>query len=209
MAMLPVAVSFGTYDRLLKLPYTWYGPELPWVRFRGRPLPEWAVLVVALPVLWPVIDTAIMVAASTHLTDRMFDGVGWGVAHIAATWFVASWVAGLCYRHLINTDRDAGWIVHTVWSETVRVVAAYGPLDMWAVAATGPLWALATWALATTDLPLPVDLVAAGLATWPFGCWAVAAFQPAARAESFAVARGLRRGPNATVTLSGRNHAQA
>lgn len=207
--MFPVAISIGTYDRLLKLPYTWYGPEMPWIRFRGRPLPEWAVLVCALPVLWPILDVAILVAQATHLTDRTFDGAGWGVSHIAGTWFLSSALAGWCYRHLINTDRDAGWLVQTIWSETVRVATTYGPLDKAAVYVTAPLWALAAWAFTTTNLPLPVDLVAAAACTWPFGCWAVSAWQPAERAERLAVARALRRGPSASVTLTGRTHVEA
>lgn len=207
--MLPVAISVGTYDRLLKLPYTWYGPEMPYVRFRGRPLPEWAVLVVALPALWPVLDVVIMVGAATHLAGNAFTGVGWGIAHIAGTWIAASSLAGWCYRHLINADRDAGWIVQTIWSETTRVVSAYGPLDMVAVYATAPLWLLAAWALTTTNLPLPVDLALATAVTWPFGCWIVAAFQPAARAERLATARALRRGPTATLILTGSTDAEA
>lgn len=207
--MFPVAISVGTLDRLLKLPYMYYGPELPGVRFRGRPLPEWAVLAAALPLLWPLIDMAIMGASASHLTDRAFDGVGWAVAHMIGTWVSSSAIAGWCYRTLINTDRDAGWIVQTVWSETRRVAYAYGPLDKWAVYATGPLCVLALWALTTTDLPFPVDVAVAVTVTWPFGCWTVSAFQPAERAERFAIARALRRGPDATLALSGRTDVEA
>jgi hypothetical protein len=200
--MFPVAISVGTYDRLLKLPYTWYGPELPWIRFRGRPLPEWAVLVTALPILWPILDVTIAVGSLTGWPA--FRGAGWAIVHIAGTWLAASGIAGWVYRNLINTDRDAGWLAQTIWSETKRAAYAYGPLDTAAVYASAPLFAVVTWALTTTDWPLPLDLVLAAAATWPFGCWAISAFQPPERAERLAGERALRRGSAATIHMTGR-----
>lgn len=207
--MFPVAISVGTYDRLLKLPYIYYGPELPGIRFRGRPLAEWTVLVIALPILWPLTDLAIWIVDASHFAGRSFEGVLWAVAHIGATWIAASAIAGYFYRNLINTDRDIGWILQTARNETLRVAAAYGPLDPLTLAAGAPIAAAATWAASTTNLPLPVDLAVAAALGWPAGCALVAAVQAPARAQRLATERALRRGPTATLTLTGSPDAEA
>lgn len=207
--MFPVAISVGTHDRILKLPYIWYGPELPWIRFRGRPLSEWTALLVALPIMWPTLDAVIWLASVSHLMGRTFEGVGWAVVHIGGTWLASSALAGLFYRRLINTDRDGAWIAQTAWFEIHRVAYAYGPIDRGAVYATAPLWLLLAWALTTTNLPFPVDLVVAAALTWPVGCWTASKFQSPLRAMRLANERALRRGPTATVHLTGRTDLEA
>jgi hypothetical protein len=203
---LPVAISIGTYDRILSLPYVYHGPviDLPFfpvqLRFRGRPLHEWTMLAAALPVLWILTDLVFGVLAVFRL--QLLAGLAYGIVHVAVTWVAASYLASYGYRKFISTDESFAYLAATAWTEAKRIGWARGPIDWWVAAAGFPLWFLVEWALSTAIHVNELFLMGAAAAiVRPVVLRLVHAFEPPERARRRAIDRAHRRA--ATLILSG------
>jgi hypothetical protein len=206
---IPVAISIGTYDRILSLPYIYHGPviDLPFfpiqLRFRGRPLHEWTMLLALLPVLWILTDLALGVLAVLQL--KSLTGITYGIVHAAVTWVAASYLASFGYRKFISTDESFVFLALTAWTEAKRIGWARGPLDWWVLAAGIPLWFLVEWALSTAiHINELLLMVAATAIVRPVVLRLVHAFEPPERARRRAIDRAHRRA--ATITVSGEPH---
>lgn len=204
----PVAVSIGTYDRILSLPYMYYGPVidlpfLPWkVQFRGRPLHEWLALILLVPVAWAVLDVGLAVVAVTPASPTL-QGIDWAIVHIAGTWTAASWLAGIGYRRFINHDETFMYLATTAWTEAVRVAWARGPIDRVVAVISAALWLLITQALAVTPLPWLVAWPAAFAAARALALWVVHTFETPVRARDRALKRAHRRAHNTLIAVNG------
>lgn len=205
---LPVAISIGTYDRILSLPYIYHGPviDLPFLpiqlQFRGRPLHEWAMLTVIFPVLWLATDIVLGVLAAFRV--EAVSGVAYAMAHVVIAWCASSYLASLGYRKLITTDESLAYLATTAWTEARRVGWARGPID-WAVTGIGiPSWYFVEWALsAAIHINEIVLMVAAIAIVRPVALRLVHAFEPPTRARQRALDRAHRRAAPVTVAAHG------
>lgn len=208
---LPVAISIGTYDRILSLPYIYHGPviDLPFfpvqLRFRGRPLHEWAMMFILLPVFW--VATDLVFNALTVFRLEALTGLAYGMAHVAATWMAASYLASYGYRKLISTDESFAYLATTAWTEARRIGWARGPIDWWVLLGGVPLWFLVEWALSTAIHVNELLLMAvAAFIVRPVAIRCVHAFEPPARARRRSIDRAHRRATTITVTGEPRTH---
>lgn len=201
--------TVATHDKILGLAYIYHGPviDVPWLpwelRFRGRPLPEWAALAAALPVMWVVVDAIMVALDATGLSAGSFESHAWAVAHAVGTWVAASQIASFVYRHLVNTDRSLRYLWVTAHSEAKRLLWARGPIDPAVIAAGAPLWLVVVRGLGATPLPYLAAWPLAALIAVPAARALVAAFEPPERARARIVTRAHRRSSNAAVTVGG------
>lgn len=147
-------------DDVHRLAYIWYGPKLDGalsiVRFKGRVLSEWALLVPLFVLLWQLAGSVAHGNPLTGLVVRF--GVAWGGASV---------LARLGQERLINADRSARYALRCAATEAWRTVRSRGPADRAVVAAAVLAW----WVLARlgvlTGLPaLVVWLCAIPAAVW-------------------------------------------
>jgi hypothetical protein len=206
----PFAITIGTYDRILSLPYVYHGPviDLPFLpfklQFRGRPLHEWAILSLLVPLFWVVFDLILGVPAALGLAS--LQGLGYGMAHIGITWITGSYLAGLAYRKLINSDESFAYFAVTAFTEARRIAWARGPIDWWVAIGGSVAWFFVEWALSTAIHinELVLMAIAAALVR-PVALRLVHAFEPPDRARKRTLARAHRRG--ATIAATGDHRA--
>lgn len=152
--------TLETHDRVLSYEYRYRGPRmdvpfLPWViRFRDRTLPEWVLLGLLAPFVWPFIDLVMSLVSVTPMAKGAFDGPVWALVHVFVAWYVASWASsGLC-KVMIDADRSAGYLLNAALTEAMRWLRSRGPYDP-AVFFGGIIPWIAFNRLFVATLPLP------------------------------------------------------
>lgn len=142
-------------DDVHRLAYIWYGPKLDGflsiVRFKGRVLSEWALLVPLFVLLWQLAGGFVSGNPLTVLVLRF--SIAWGGG---------SFLAKLGQEKLIDADRTARYVLRCVVVEGLRAVRSRMPVDRaallvgvvawWVLAKLGvallPSQALLVWVLA-------------------------------------------------------------